>query len=54
MALVEYKVVREEYIHELEESVDEYLKKGWKPVGGATVRFNAYMQTLVREDNNND
>jgi hypothetical protein len=48
---MEYKVIKEDHLSWLSNSVNEHLKKGWKPQGGIFYdsKNNAYLQAMIKE-----
>jgi len=49
-----FRIIREDELYELEEEVNRYLKDGYEPVGGVTIRYIAetaicFYQSLIKK-----
>ena len=45
--IVDYQVVQEVYVEDLEKLILAEMKDGWQPIGGASINQDYIFQTLV-------
>lgn len=47
--VTEIKILRNDYVHNLEPEINRYLSDGWKLHGGIVVLQDSMIQALIRE-----
>lgn len=48
MKKIDYRIINEGSIADLEGRVNQMLEVGWEPLGGATLQEGEWIQTLTR------
>ncbi|MDV3537954.1 hypothetical protein CMU94_02305 [Elizabethkingia anophelis] len=47
---MEYKVISNSNLNELEKEINDYLTKGWKPQGGVCLVSFSFYQAIVKDN----